>query len=321
MSSSPRARTPNQAAWSWLPGAAWLKGRLLALGFRPRSAVIFIPYAWLLLFFVVPFIIVLKISLAVATIAQPPFTPLFTPEGKIELHLNSYKYLFTDSLYVDAYLSSLKIAFVSTLICLVVGYPMAYGIARAHPSRRNILLMLIVLPFWTSLLIRVYAWMGILNASGVINGVLLWLGIIQEPIGMMRTTFAVYVGIIYSYLPFMLLPLYANLEKMDLTLLEAATDLGCRPLKAFFLITVPLSFPGIVAGCMLVFIPAVGEYVIPELLGGSDTLMIGKTLVNEFFTNRDWPVASAVAMAVLLVLVVPLGVLQYYQNKQAEAAS
>jgi putrescine transport system permease protein len=196
---------------------------------------------------------------------------------------------------------------------------MAYGMARSSSTVRNALLMLIVLPFWTSFLIRVYAWMGLLKANGVINNILMSTGIIDQPLAMMNTQFAVYVGIVYSYLPFMILPLYANLEKMDLTLLEAAADLGCKPLKAFFKITVPLSFPGIVAGSMLVFIPAVGEYVIPELLGGSNTVMIGRELANAFFQNRDWPTASAVAIAVLVLLVVPITFYQYYQNKESEA--
>jgi len=237
----------------------------------------------------------------------------------LDIKFKSYSYMFEDPLYIKAYLNSAKVAFISTLLCLLIGYPMAYGIARSQPSMRNVLLMLVVLPFWTSFLIRVYAWIGILNNKGVINNVLMGLQIIDEPIAMMNTNFAVYVGIVYSYLPFMILPLYANLEKMDISLLEAAADLGCRPLKAFFAITVRLSVPGIIAGSMLVFIPAVGEYVIPELLGGPDSLMVGRVLYNEFFANRDWPVASAVAIAILILLVVPLMIFQHYQNKQLEA--
>jgi putrescine transport system permease protein len=223
------------------------------------------------------------------------------------------------------------VAAVSTVVCLVIGYPFAYGMARCSHSVRNILLMLVILPFWTSFLIRVYAWIGLLKNNGLINSTLLaiddWLtatiglDLMSGPIGMMNTNFAVYVGIVYSYLPFMILPLYANLEKMDMSLIEAATDLGCKPLKAFFLITVPLSFPGIVAGSMLVFIPAVGEYVIPELLGGPSSLMIGRVLWSEFFSNRDWPTASAVAIAILLALVVPLMIYQKYQDKELEKES
>ncbi len=209
----------------------------------------------------------------------------------------------------------------STIICLLIGYPFAYGMARCSHSVRNILLMLVILPFWTSFLIRVYAWIGLLKNNGLINDVLIAIGLIDSPIGMMNTNFAVYLGIVYSYLPFMILPLYANLEKMDMSLIEAATDLGCRPIKAFFLITVPLSFPGIVAGSMLVFIPAVGEYVIPELLGGPSSLMIGRVLWSEFYSNRDWPTASAVAIAILLALVIPLMIYQKYQDKELEKES
>ncbi|HVT52638.1 MAG TPA: ABC transporter permease subunit [Dongiaceae bacterium] len=316
------------------PGARSIGGALKALGIRPRLAVILVPYIWLTLFFLVPFLFVLKISFAELAIAQPPFTPLFVCadkdvtslwtcffSGRLRLQpsLASYGYLFDDALYFKAYWNSVQTAFWSTLLCLLIGYPMAYGIARSGSTTRNALLMLIVLPFWTSFLIRVYAWIGLLKTNGVINNILVWAGIIHDPLPMMNTQFAVYVGIVYSYLPFMILPLYANLEKMDLTLLEAAADLGCRPLKAFFAITVPLSFPGIVAGSMLVFIPAVGEYVIPELLGGSNTVMIGREIVNVFFESRDWPTASAIAVFVLLLLVVPITLYQYYQNKETEA--
>lgn len=214
----------------------------------------------------------------------------------------------------------MKVAGISTLLCLLIGYPMAYGIARTSPAWRNVLLLLVILPFWTSFLLRVYAWIGILKNNGVINNILMGLGIIDSPIVMMQTPFAVYVGIVYSYLPFMVMPLYATLEKMDLTLLEVAYDLGCRPFKAFLKITLPLSIPGIIAGCMLVFIPAVGEFVIPELLGGPNSLMIGKVLWDEFFANRAWPVASAVAIAILMLLVVPIMIFQRYQAKDAEAA-
>jgi putrescine transport system permease protein len=238
---------------------------------------------------------------------------------EIKLTIANYAFLFEDALYKNAYINSLKIAGISTILCLLLGYPMAYGMARSKPSTRNILLLLVVLPFWTSFLLRVYAWIGLLKNNGVINNILISLGIIDEPIVMMQTDFAVYLGIVYSYLPFMILPLYSTLEKMDLTLLEAAADLGCRPTKAFLKITLPLSLPGIVAGCMLVFIPAVGEYVIPALLGGPDTLMIGRVLWDEFFANRDWPVASAVAIAMLLLLVVPIMIFQYTQGREMRA--
>ncbi len=323
MSSSedqPAAAISEAAILGRAPGAQTLAKTLARMGFRPRLIVILIPYLWLLLFFLIPFAIVLKISFALAAIAQPPYTPMFGP-GSLPFDeiWQNYQRLLDDALYFRAYLNSVWTATVSTVLCLLIGYPMAYGIARSSPTVRNALMMLIVLPFWTSFLIRVYAWIGILKNNGIINNILLSTGIIDQPIAMMNTNFAVFVGIVYSYLPFMILPLYANLEKMDLTLLEAAADLGCRPLKAFFVITVPLSFPGIIAGSMLVFIPAVGEYVIPELLGGPSSLMIGRVLVNEFSQNRDWPVASAVAIAVLVLLVVPLGIYQYYQSKEAEA--
>jgi putrescine transport system permease protein len=274
----------------------------------------------LLLFFAIPFIIVLKISFSETQLAMPPYAPLIEWIGEkalaVRLNLENFHFLTTDALYTRAYLNSLGVAAVSTLLCLLIGYPMAYGIARASPAWRNVLLMLVILPFWTSFLLRVYAWIGLLKSNGVINNVLMALGIIDEPLVMMQTDFAVYVGITYSYLPFMVLPLYANLEKMDLTLLEAAADLGCRPTRAFLTITLPLSIPGIIAGAMLVFIPAVGEFVIPALLGGPDSLMIGKVLWNEFFNNRDWPVASAVAIAMLLLLVVPIMLFQYFQGRQ-----
>jgi putrescine transport system permease protein len=303
-----------------MPFSAGLHILLRKVGLSPRNCVILVPYIWLTLFFLVPFFIVLKISFAYMTIAQPPFTH-FSETGHLSLNISdSYGRLISDPLYIDSYLNAIKMAAISTVLCLLLGYPMAYGMARAKPSTRNILLMLVILPFWTSFLIRVYAWIGLLKNNGVINNILMALGIINEPLHMMNTDFAVYLGILYSYLPFMILPLYANLEKMDLSLLEAAADLGCKPLKAFFVITVRLSLPGIIAGGLLVFIPAVGEYVIPELLGGPSTQMIGRTLYNEFFSNRDWPTASAVAIAILVLLVVPLAIFQRYQDKQMEAA-
>ncbi len=288
-----------------------------------RGIVISLPYAWLLAFFLVPFIIVLKIALSEADIAQPPYTPLWEwVEGQylnIKVNLGNFAFLVQDSLYLNAYLNSVKVALISTVICLFIGYPMAYGIARARPAKRTILLMLVILPFWTSFLIRVYAWIGILKNNGLINNLLMWLGVIDSPIVMLQTDFAVYLGIVYSYLPFMILPLYANLEKLDETLLEAAYDLGCRPASAFMRVTLPLSMPGIIAGSMLVFIPAVGEFVIPALLGAPDTLMIGRILWDEFFGNRDWPVASAVAIALLLLLVIPIVFFQHTQARSGEA--
>jgi len=305
-----------------LPPCRWARARLARWGIRGRTAVIAVPYFWLLLFFVVPFVIVLKIAFSEAQIALPPYQPLFqwTQDRVLEIKLSMGNFLFLleDDLYWRAYLNSIKVAAVSTLFCLLIGYPMAYAIARTGAIWRNILLMMVVLPFWTSFLLRVYAWVGILKNNGLINNMLMWLGIIDQPIVMLQTDFAIYVGIVYSYLPFMILPLYATLEKMDLTLLEAAADLGSRPFKSFLTITLPLSMPGIIAGSMLVFIPAVGEFVIPALLGGPDALMIGKVLWIEFFSNRDWPVASAVAIALLALLVVPIVLLQRSQNTQAQ---
>jgi len=265
-----------------------------------------VPMVWLLLFFLVPFLIVLKISFSEALMAMPPYAPMieWTQERMlaIKLHLANYHFLFTDPLYLDSFLYSIKVAALSTFMCLLLGYPMALAIARAEPARRSLLLMLVILPFWTSFLLRIYAWIGLLKDDGLINSLLLSLHLIHMPIQMANTSFAVYIGIVYSYLPFMILPLYANLEKHDATLLEAAADLGAPPWKAFLRITLPLSVPGVVAGAMLVFIPAVGEYVIPTLLGSANQLMIGRVLSDEFFENRDWPVASAVAIVILIVL-------------------
>jgi putrescine transport system permease protein len=308
-----------------LPPVQWSRGVLRRAGFTGRTAVIAVPWIWLLLFFLVPFFIVLKISLAETRwLGSPPYTPLveWVSGQYLQLKLNAGNYLFLlkDALYVEAFLSSLKVAFVSTLFCLLLGYPMAYAIARANPNSRNTLLLLVILPFWTSFLLRVYAWIGLLGQNGVINQILLGLGVIKEPLVMLQTDFAMYIGIVYSYLPFMILPLYSNLEKHDNTLLEAAVDLGCRPFKAFLAITLPLSMPGIVAGSMLVFIPAVGEFVIPRLLGGTNSLMIGRVLWDEYFSNRNWPVASAVAIALLLVLVVPIMIFQRYQAQEAGGA-
>jgi putrescine transport system permease protein len=289
-----------------------------------RWVVIGVPFCWLLLFFFAPFLIDLKISFAEVRVAIPPYSPLFewAQNGMLAMrvHFNNYAFLFTDSLYISSYAYSLQVAAVSTVLCLLLGYPMAYGIARATPTTRHLLLMLIILPFWTSFLLRVYAWMGLLRNNGLINNALMALGLIDEPIQMMQTDFAVYIGIVYSYLPFMILPLYTNLEKHDLTLLEAAADLGARPATAFCRITLPLSLPGILAGSLLVFIPVVGEYVIPSLLGRPDQLLIGRVLSDEFFANRDWPVASAVAILMLLLLVVPILLFQRMQRATTEPA-
>ncbi len=286
--------------------------------------VIVVPYLWLLLFFLIPFVIVFKISLSQTAIAMPPYVPVFDlSEGMSglfaslrELSFENYLWLTEDALYFNAYVSSLMIAGASTFLTLLVGYPVAYGMARAPATLRPVLLMLVILPFWTSFLIRVYAWIGILKPEGLLNQFLLAIGVIDQPLIIMNTHTAIFIGIVYSYLPFMVLPLYSALEKMDYSLIEAAQDLGCPPTSAFWKITFPLSLPGVVAGCLLVFIPAVGEFVIPDLLGGSQTLMIGKTLWNEFFANRDWPVSSAVAVILLLLLVVPIVL---FQNAQARA--
>ena len=290
--------------------------------FNGRNAVIAIPYIWLLLLFLLPFIYVLKISFAETIYARPPYSSLLIWGDSwlpsIKASFDNYLFLFSDSLYIKAYLSSLKIAFISTILTLIIGYSIAYSVARAPTRWRGILLMLVILPFWTSFLIRVYAWIGILKTEGLLNLALMSIGIIEKPLMIMNTDLAVYIGIIYSYLPFMILPLYANLEKMDMSLLEAAADLGCRPFKAFWTVTIPLSIPGIMAGCFLVFIPVMGEFVIPDLLGGSETLMIGKVLWTEFFYNRDWPVASAVAILLLAILVVPI---MLYQRSQEKAIS
>ena len=287
-----------------------------------RYFIIAIPYIWLLLFFLAPFVIVFKISLADPIIAQPPFTPFFNQgsDGGFSIYttFDNFLYLFQDSLYFVTYLNSVKLAFIATLFTLLIGYPIAYGIARSPQPTRNILLLLVVIPFWISFLLRVYSWMGILKTNGLINGFLLWLGVIDQPLELLYTDTAVYIGMVYSYLPYMILPLYANLVKLDIRLLEAASDLGAKKWQGFVDITLPLSMPGIIAGCLLVFIPAIGEYVIPALLGGADTLMIGRVLFDEFFLNRDWPVASAVAIVLLLLLVLPI---VYFQKKQAQETS
>ncbi|MEE3143506.1 MAG: ABC transporter permease subunit [Pseudomonadota bacterium] len=290
-----------------------------------RRIVIVLPYLWLILFFLVPFAIVFKISFSDPIVAQPPFTPLFDQSQSFlnwfQGSLNNYLFLLEDNLYWVSYLRSIKVALISTICCLLLGYPMAYYIAQSAPTKRNVLLMLIILPFWTSFLLRVYAWMGILSTNGIINSVFLWIGVIDEPIQMLYTNFAVYLGIVYTYLPFMILPLYANLERLDLNLHDAAADLGGKPLQVFWDITLPVSLPGVIAGSLLVFIPAMGEFVIPALLGGLDSLMIGRTLYDEFFVNRDWPLASAVASILLLILVLPMVLFQRNQAKSAEETS
>lgn len=284
-----------------------------------------IPYIWLLIFFVLPFLIVLKISFSVTETSIPPYAPTFDLFGeglaasweKFQVFTTeNYKRLVESDTYWGSYLSSVWIAFFATLMTLLIGYPLAYGMARAPEHWRPMLLMFIILPFWTSFLIRVYAWMGILSTTGFLNTFLQSLGIIDEPLEILNTNTAVYIGIVYSYLPFMVLPLYASLEKFDDTLLEAASDLGSTPFKAFWQVTFPISLPGVIAGCFLVFIPVVGEFVIPDLLGGSDTQMIGKVMWDEFFSTRDWPAASAVAVVLLLILVVPIAL---YQREQAKA--
>ena len=286
-----------------------------------RTAVVAGPFVWLLLFFLVPFLLVVKISFADLQLGIPPYTELTSfVDGAInlKLDLSHYAFLVTDSLYFATYVNSVVVAAISTLLCLLIGYPMAYYIARSDPARRNLLMMAVMLPFWTSFLIRVYAWIGILKNNGLLNNFLMSIGLIHSPIELYHTNTAVYIGMVYSYLPFLVMPLYAHLVKMDLTLLEAAYDLGAKPWKAFVQITLPLSKNGIIAGCLLVFIPAVGEYVIPELLGGADTLMIGRVMWNEFFNNADWPMASAVTCAMVLLLLVPMALFQHFQAKQLE---
>jgi len=287
-----------------------------------RWLVVLVPYLWLALFFLAPFFIILKISVSDTAIAMPPYTPVFTGFAGLgtylsQLDFENYIFLTEDKLYFDAYLNSLRIAAISTFLLLLIGYPMALAMARAPASIRPTLLMLVILPFWTSFLIRVYAWIGILKPEGLLTLLLQTIGLYgpDEQVNIFRTDAAVFIGMVYSYLPFMILPLYAALEKMDGTLLEAASDLGCPPWKAFWRITFPLSMPGVIAGSMICFIPITGEFVIPDLLGGANTLMIGKTLWTEFFGNRDWPLASAVAVVLLLVLVVPIAIFQNQQQK------
>jgi len=283
-----------------------------------RRFAIAAPYLWLLVFFLAPVAIIFKISLADPILAQPPYSPAFDSDGGLLLTIKNYTFLLTDKLYTITYLRSVVIALITTVLCLLVGFPMAYGIARAAPTTRSLLLLLIVLPFWISFLLRVYAWIGLLNNHGVVNNLLMWLGVIEEPLQIMYTDFATAIGLVYSYLPFMILPLYASLERMDLDLVDAAQDLGATRSRAFWDITWPLARPGTIAGCLLVFIPAMGEYVIPYLLGGPDSLFIGRVLFDEFYSNRDWPLASAVAIILLLLLVVPIVLLQRAQASNKE---
>ncbi len=287
-----------------------------------RALAIVPPYLWLVVFFLVPFLLVVKISFSGMQFGIPPYTPLAEiEEGVLRLTLQARGYimLFTDNLYVATYLNSLKVAAITTLVCALIGYPIAYCIARSAPSVRNLLLLGVILPFWTSLLLRVYAWIGILRNDGLLNNALMWLGLIDAPLEIYRTDLAVYIGLVYAYLPFFILPLYAHLVKMDMRLLEAAYDLGARPWRAFLAVTLPLSRNGIVAGCMLVFIPTVGEYVIPEMLGGANTLMIGRVMWTEFFNNTDWPMAAAVTCVMVLLLLVPLALFQHSQVAELEA--
>jgi putrescine transport system permease protein len=287
-----------------------------------RTLVLALPLLWLGLFFLAPFLIVAKIAVSETALGIPPYAPVVrrTDQGALALVLNleNFALLVQDSFYLDAYLRSVRVAGISALICLLVGYPMAYAIARAPEQRRTLLLLLVILPFWTSFLLRVMAWIGLLADNGVVNNILLGLGLVTEPVRLLYTDTALYLGIVYCYLPFMVLPLYANLVKLDPVLMEAASDLGARPWRAFLFVTLPLSLPGILAGTMLVFIPAVGEFVIPELLGGSDAQLIGRVVWTEFFTNRDWPMASALAVVLLLLLVLPIAWFQHLQGRAAE---
>ena len=295
----------------------WLTRKLQ---FSLNGVIIAAPFYWLLIFFLAPFVIVFKISVAESLIASPPFSPLLdiAQNGALSVHLvfDNYAYLWEDSLYIKTYVNSIRISTISTVLCLLLGYPIAYAIVRSAPTTRFVLLMLIILPFWTSFLLRIYAWMGLLADQGTINNILIYFGLINRPIRLMYSEFAVHIGIVYSYLPFMILPLYANMGKLDHTIHEAAADLGARPFTTFLTVTLPMTTPGIMAGSLLVFIPATGEFVIPDLLGGGNVLMIGRVLYDEFNANHDWPVASAVAIVLLLVLVIPMMLYQHIQSKE-----
>ena len=302
-----RTAIMRKISWRARPGRCWL-------AIAP-------PFVWLTLFLLLPFLLVFKISFADLKFGIPPYTPLVEVKDQvlnIALSLRGYALLFTDSLYIATYLNSVKMAAVTTVCCMLIGYPMAYYIARSDASLRNVLLLGVILPFWTSLLLRVYAWVGILRNDGLLNNLLMWLGVIDTPLEIYRTDLAVYIGLVYAYLPFFILPLYANLVKLDNRLLEAAYDLGARPWRAFLSVTLPMSMPGVIAGAMLVFIPTVGEYVIPEMLGGANTLMMGRVMWNEFFNNADWPMAAAVTCVMIMLLLIPLVLFQYNQVRQIE---
>ncbi len=276
-----------------------------------ERVLILVPYIWMILFFLMPFIIIFKISLSVTEIAIPPYSPLVTFEDgamQIILHLENYSFIFTDEdgTYLRSYLKSLEVAAFSTVLCLLIGYPIAWALSKCSAVTRNIMFMLLIMPSWTSLVVRVYAWMALLKRDGLINDVLMTLGIIDQPIHLLQTDLAVYIGIVYCYLPYMVLPLFTALLKVDYNLIEAAFDLGCRPVRTFFSVLVPQTKSGIIAGSMLVFIPALGEYLIPELLGGKGSILIGRILWQEFFNNRDWPLASAVAIVMLTILAIPI---------------
>lgn len=285
-----------------------------------RRTLLGLPAVWLAVFVLLPLLLALKISFSQMQLGVPPYLPLWDAAGAWQGTVANYALVASDSLYVDAYLNSVRIAAISTLLALLIGYPMAYAIVRAPLAWRTPLLILVLLPFWISFLIRVYAWVGLLRPNGLINSTLLSLGVLDAPVRLLNTEFAVYLGMVFCYLPFMLLPLYARLEKLDGTLIEAALDLGATPTRAFWRVTLPLSLPGVYAGCLLVFVPAVGEFVIPELLGGADVLMIGKVLWSEFFSNRDWPVSAAVACVLLAALAIPIAVLQTLSARKAESA-
>lgn len=307
---------PRRKAWTFISDG------LYRMGISGRTALIVAPTLWLAVFFLIPLLVVLKIALSAFAMGQPPYLPMFEwgadESLSITLHFSNFLFILQDALYANAYINSVRIAAISTAIALVIAYPMAWFIARSDDRYRNVLLMLVILPFWTSFLLRVYAWMGFLGRNGIINNGLLALGIVDEPITMLQTEGAVFVGIVYTYLPFMILPIYTALVKLDQSLIEASADLGARPFITFLTVTLPLSMPGVVAGSMLVFIPAIGEFVIPSLLGGAETLMIGRVLWDEFFANRDWPIASAVAIVMLVILVVPIMLLSRAQNAVVE---
>jgi len=293
------------------------------IGISGRTAVILAPSLWLAIFFLIPLVVVLKIALSAFALGQPPYLPMFVwgsdESLSITLHISNFLFILRDSLYANAYINSVRIAAVSTIIALLIAFPMAWFIARSDEKYRNLWLMLVILPFWTSFLLRVYAWMGFLGRNGIINNILMGLGITDTPLVMLQTEGAVFIGIVYTYLPFMVLPLYTTLVKLDQSLIEASADLGARPFTTFLTVILPLSLPGVIAGSMLVFIPAIGEFVIPSLLGGAETLMIGRVLWDEFFANRDWPVASAVAIVMLAILLVPILLLNRAQDAVVES--